>query len=295
MNLNLRESMVKAVVDGLRKAVVYLPIDVKNALKKAYEEESSLAAKAHLEAILKNVELAERLGAPLCQDTGIITFYVRLGARFPGIQYIESVLVEATRKATVEIPLRPNSVDPFTGLNSGDNTGRFAPVIIWDGVNLESDSLEIVVVPKGGGSEYVSTLYMAVPSKGIESIEEAVLDAVIKAGAMPCPPTIIGVGIGGTVDLAMHLAKKAATIRKIGSRHPNPFVAELEEKLLRMVNDLGIGAMGMGGKASTALAVHVEYAYRHPATYPIAIAFQCWAARRAFITIKPDGSYTIEQ
>lgn len=294
MAMNLREAVVKAVIDGLHKAVIYLPKDVKDALKKVYEEESSPSAKAHLEAILRNIEFAERLGVPLCQDTGIITFYVRVGIKFPGIQYIEEALIEATRRATLAIPLRPNSVDPFTGRNTSDNTGRYTPVVIWDGFRPD-DSLEIIAVPKGGGSEYVSSFYMGVPGKGIDNIKEAVLDAVVRAGAMPCPPTIIGVGIGGTADLAMHLAKKAATIRRVGSEHPDPLVADLEKELLKMVNSLGIGAMGMGGTASTALAVHIEYAHRHPATYPIAVAFQCWAARRAKIIVNPDGSYHIEQ
>ncbi|MEM0027142.1 MAG: fumarate hydratase [Ignisphaera sp.] len=292
--MDLKDAIIRAVVDGLHKAVVYLPRDVKEAIKRVYEEESSPAAKAHLEAILRNIELAEKLDSPLCQDTGIITFYVRIGTGFPGTQYIEEALVEAVRRATLAIPLRPNSVDPFTGRNSGDNTGRYVPVIFWDGFR-QDDNLEIVIVPKGGGSEYVSTFAMGVPGKGIENIKEIVLDAVIRAGAMPCPPTIIGVGIGGTADLAMHLARKAATIRRVGSRHPDPHVSELEEELLRMVNSLGIGAMGMGGTTSTALAVHIEYAYRHPATYPIAIAFQCWAARRAIVTIEPSGKYYIEQ
>ncbi|MEL9940891.1 MAG: fumarate hydratase [Ignisphaera sp.] len=292
--MDLKDAIVRAVVDGLHRAVVYLPKDVKEAIKRVYEEEKSPTAKTHLEAILRNIELAERLGLPLCQDTGIITFYVRVGTGFPAIHQIEEALIEAVRKATSTIPLRPNSVDPFTNRNSGDNTGRYVPVIFWDGFR-DGDGLEIVVVPKGGGSEYVSTFAMGVPGKGVENIKEVVLDAVVRAGAMPCPPTIIGVGIGGTADLAMHLARKAATVRRVGSRNPDPHVAELEEELLKMVNSLGIGAMGMGGTASTALAVHIEYAYRHPATYPIAVAFQCWAARRAVVTIEPSGRYEIEQ
>jgi tartrate/fumarate subfamily iron-sulfur-dependent hydro-lyase alpha chain len=292
--MSLEEAVVKAVVEAIARASIYLPPDVKQALQRAYEEETSPAAKAQLQAILKNIELAEKLKAPICQDTGLITFYVRVGAKFPAIN-IEGALVKAVREATRSVPLRPNSVDPISGRNPGDNTGRYVPIVIWDGVDSERDTLEITVVPKGGGSEYVTTFSMMPPGKGVEGVKELVLDAVIKAGAMPCPPVIIGVGIGGTADFAMHLAKKAATVRKIGTKHPDPAIAKLEEDLLRMVNELGIGAMGMGGKASTALAVHVDYAYRHPATYAVAIAFQCWAARRATVTIKPDGSYFVEQ
>jgi fumarate hydratase subunit alpha len=125
-------------------------------------------------------------------------------------------------------------------------------------------------------------------------VKEVVLDAVVKAGAMPCPPTIIGVGIAGTVDKAVSLAKKCAVIRKIGSRHPEPKIAALEEQLRDMINELGVGTMGMGGKI-TALDVHVDYAYRHPATYAVAVVFQCWAARRATVTIKSNGEYTVTQ
>jgi tartrate/fumarate subfamily iron-sulfur-dependent hydro-lyase alpha chain len=292
--VNLREVIVKAVVEGLRVASILLPPDVKEALRRVYEEEVSPAAKAQLEAILRNVELAERLRAPICQDTGLITYYVRAGARFPALDVVEEALVEATRIATKEIPLRPNSVDPITGRNPGDNTGRYTPVVIWDSIDPKGDYLEVTIVPKGGGSEYVAVFSMVPPGRGLEGVKEVVLDAVVKAGAMPCPPTIIGVGIAGTVDMAVHLAKKCAVIRRVGSRHPEPAVAELERKLLEMVNELGIGTMGMGGR-TTALAVHVDYAYRHPATYAVAVVFQCWAARRATVTIKPTGEYSITQ
>jgi tartrate/fumarate subfamily iron-sulfur-dependent hydro-lyase alpha chain len=289
-----KDVIVKAVVEGLKVASIYLPPDVKQALRKAYEEETNPVAKAQLEAILKNVELAEKLKAPICQDTGYITYYVRVGAKFPALDVIEEALVEATRIATKDVPLRPNTVDPFTGKNPGDNTGRYAPAIIWEGIDPKGDYLEVTIVPKGGGSEYVTVYTMVPPGKGLEGVKEVVLDAVVKAGAMPCPPTIIGVGIAGLVDLAVHLAKKAACVRKIGSKHPDPKIAEFEEKLLRMVNELGIGPMGMGGK-TTALAVHVDYAYRHPATFAVAVAFFCWAARRATVTIKSNGEYVITQ
>ena len=291
---SFKDIIVRAVSEGLKVASIYLPPDVKEALQKVYLEETNEAAKAQLAAILRNIELAEKLKAPICQDTGLITYYVKLGAKFPAIGVIEESLIEATRLATKQIPLRPNSVDPITGRNPGDNTGRYTPVIMWDGVDPEGDYLEIIVVPKGGGSEYVTVFIMIPPGKGLEGVKEVVLDAVVKAGAMPCPPTIIGVGIAGTVDKAVYLAKKCAVVRKIGSRHPEPVIADLEMKLLDMINELGIGTMGMGGK-TTALAVHIDYAYRHPATYAVAVVFQCWAARRATITIKSTGEYVISQ
>jgi fumarate hydratase subunit alpha len=185
--VSLRDTIVRAVVEAIREASTYLPPDVKDALHRAYSVETNPAAKAQLEAILRNVELAEKLKAPICQDTGLITFYVKLGAKFPAIDVVEEALVEATRVATREIPLRPNSVDPTTGKNPGDNTGRYTPVIIWDAVDPKGDYLEVAVVPKGGGSEYVAAFIMIPPGKGLEGVKEVVLDAVVKAGAMPCP------------------------------------------------------------------------------------------------------------
>jgi len=289
-----KELMVKALVEGIRVATIYLPPDVKEALKRVYEREESPVAKAQLEAILRNIELAEKLKAPICQDTGLLSFYIKVGAKFPAIDLVEEAIIEATRIATREIPLRPNTVDPITGRNPGDNTGRHAPVIVWDEVDPRGDYLEVTIVPKGGGSEYVAVLAMIPPGKGLEGVKEVVLDAVVKAGAMPCPPTIIGVGIAGAVDKAVSLAKKCAVIRRVGSRHPEPRVAALEDQLLEMVNELGIGTMGMGGRF-TALDVHVDYAHRHPATYAVAVVFQCWAARRATVTIKPTGEYIVTQ
>jgi len=292
--VDFRNAVVKAVVEGLKVASIYLPPDVKEVLRRAYEEEVNPAAKAQLEAIRRNIDLAEKLKAPICQDTGLVTYYVKLGAKFPAIDVVEEALIEATRIATKEVPLRPNSVDPITGRNPGDNTGRYAPVIVWDGIDPQGDYLEVTVVPKGGGSEYVAVFTMIPPGKGLEGVKEVILDAVVKAGAMPCPPTIIGVGIAGTADMAIHLAKKCAVVRKIGTKHPEPAVADLERRILEMINKLGIGTMGMGGK-TTALAVHIDYAYRHPATYAVAVVFQCWAARRATVVVKSTGEYTVSQ
>ncbi len=288
----LSQAIKKSVIEALRKAVTELPPDVVEALKKAYEEEDNEAAKAQLKAILDNVEIARKTGKPICQDTGLIIYYVRVGSRFPLIDKLENILVEATREATREIPLRPNSVNPFTGKNSGDNTGRYVPYIHWEIV--PGDELWIDVVPKGGGSEAVAVLKMPPPGRGLAGVKETVIDAVLNAGAKPCPPTIVGVGIGGGADIATVIAKKQAVLRKIGSKNPDPELAKLEEELYNALNELGIGAMGMGGK-HTVLAVHIDYAYRHPATYPVAVVFQCWAARRASIHLKPDGSYEITQ
>jgi len=283
--LNLEDLIEKLTVNLLRLAVTKLPLDVKEALKDAYERERNPTGRIQLKAILENIRLAEEEGLPICQDTGLISFYLRAGSRFHCLEKIEGALRRAVAKATVQIPLRPNAVDPFTQKNTGDNTGRFIPYIYWS--ITSGDFLEITVLPKGGGSENMCALRILRPSDGISGLKKFVLGCVVNAGGMPCPPTIIGVGVGGGSDIAMDLAKKAL-LRPLNEPHPNRVISRLEEELLDAVNKTGIGPMGLGGDV-TALAVRIEYAHRHPASYPVAVAFQCWAARRASARIYADG------
>ncbi|MCL6578756.1 MAG: fumarate hydratase [Candidatus Bathyarchaeota archaeon] len=270
----------------LKQAVIYLPDDVKQALKKAYAEETSETGKTQLKAILDNIELAEKYQAPVCQDTGTIIFYVKAGSKAKDLDKIEEALVNAVRKATKEIPLRPNAVDPFTQKNSGDNTGRFIPHVNWEIV--PGDSVELTVMTKGGGSENVCITGMLVPGEGIKGLKKFVIDAVIKAGAQPCPPTILGIAMGGGADISMKLAKKAL-LKPLNEPNPNPEIAKLEKEIFEAANMTGIGPMGLGGK-TTVLGVHIDYAFRHPASFPAAVAFNCWAARRASARISADGT-----
>jgi fumarate hydratase subunit alpha len=283
------EKIEKAVEDTavnlLKLAVVQLPNDVKDALQKAYKQETSEAGKVQLDAILKDIELAEKENTPLCQDTGIIIFYVKAGANAKGLDKIEAALQSATRRATKEIPLRPNTVDPFTQKNTGDNTGRYIPFINWQ--ITEGDAIEMTAFPKGGGSENVCSIGMITPGEGVNGLKKFVIDAVLKAGAMPCPPTIVGVAAGGGADIAMKLAK-ASLLRPLNDSNPDPALAKIETELYEAANSTGIGPMGLGGKF-TVLGVKLDYAHRHPASYPVAVAFQCWAARRATARVKADG------
>jgi fumarate hydratase subunit alpha len=270
----------------LKQAVIYLPDDVKQALKKAYAEETSETGKTQLKAILDNVDLAEKYQAPVCQDTGTIIFYIKAGAKANDLDKVEAALTNATRKATKEVPLRPNSVDPFTGKNSGDNTGKYIPHINWEIV--PGDSLEMTVMTKGGGSENVCVGGMIVPGEGINGLKKFVVDAVVKAGAKPCPPNILGIAMGGGADISMKLAKKAL-LRPLTEHNSDPEIAKLEKEIFEAANMTGIGPMGLGGK-TTVLGVHIDYAFRHPASFPVAVAFNCWAARRASARISSDGS-----
>jgi fumarate hydratase subunit alpha len=266
-------------------AVVKLPQDVKEALKRAYREEVSETGRVQLEAILKNIELAEKENTSICQDTGVIIFYVKAGAQTKGLDKVESALRNAVKRATKEIPLRPNAVDIFTQKNSGDNTGKFIPYINWEIV--PGDTIEITAFPKGGGSENVSQLGMLTPGEGVNGLKKFVIGAIIKAGAMPCPPTIVGVAAGGGADIAIKLAKMAV-LRPLNQPNLNPDLAKIERELYEDANSTGIGPMGLGGKF-TVLGVNIDYAHRHPASYPVAVVFQCWAARRATARIYSDG------
>ncbi|HVP93040.1 MAG TPA: fumarate hydratase [Acidobacteriota bacterium] len=270
----------------LKQAVIYLPEDVKQALKKAYAEETSETGKTQLKAILDNIELAEKYQAPVCQDTGTIIFYIKAGSKAKDLDKIEEALISATRRATKEVPLRPNAVDPFSQKNSGDNTGRFIPYINWE--ITSGNSVELTVMTKGGGSENVCVTGMLVPGEGIKGLKKFVIDAVIKAGAQPCPPTILGIAMGGGADISIKLAKKTL-LRPVNEPNSDPEIAKLEKEIFEAANMTGIGPMGLGGK-TTVLGVHIDYAFRHPASFPAAVAFNCWASRRASARINADGS-----
>ena len=269
----------------IRDAAIFLPDDVKLQLRIAHARESNNNAKAQLKVMLDNIELAEKRRVPICQDTGTVTFYVKTGSKIGNLARIEAALTSATRKATLEVPLRPNAVDSFSGVNSGDNTGRFMPRIHWEGAS--GDSLELTVMLKGGGSENVSRLGMLTPNEGIKGLKKFVVDSVIKAGAQPCPPTIIGVAAGGGGDVALDLAKKTL-LRPLGVSNAKECIAQIEKELLEAVNMTGIGPMGLGGN-TTALGVHIEYAHRHPASFPVAVVFGCWVNRKASAQISSDS------
>jgi len=282
----MREENLKAsVAMALERAATRLPDDVLAALKTARATEDSPTAVRELETILKNAELARKERLPICQDTGIPTFFVTAGAESPCLPIVEGAIAEAVRAATKSAPLRPNTVDPLTGENPGDNLGRGMPLIDWEIV--PGDEISIDILLKGGGSENMSSLKLLLPSAGISGIKKAVVEHVAACGGLPCPPTIVGVGIGGGGMEALRLGKRAL-VRKIDSRHPVPAVAALEAELLELLNETGVGPMGLGGK-TTVLSVHLEYAMHHPASLPVGIAIQCWADRRARVRISPDG------
>jgi tartrate/fumarate subfamily iron-sulfur-dependent hydro-lyase alpha chain len=270
-----------AILELVRRGVTELPKDVEAALAAARKKESGLA-RVHLDAIVKNIALSKRLGSPICQDTGVPIFFVWSRSFDSGVR---EGIVAGVREATKSVPLRPSVVHPITRENPGDNAGAGVPEIHW--IPSEREGLEIYYMPKGAGSENTSRYFNLPPSDPERSLRRAVIETVMAAGGKPCPPTIIGIGIGSTMSRAGLLAKRSHT-RAIGDRSPDRDIARLERKILRDVNSLGIGPMGMGGK-TTALDVHIEFAACHTASLPVAINLQCWAARGAFLSIDGRG------
>ena len=268
------EDVAIATVDIIREAETSLSYDVVCAIENAYNKEGSEIAKAQLAAILKNIELSKKQLIPMCQDTGIMVFFVEIGRSLIIDFDLEGAIIEGVRRATVKVPLRPNAVSPLSRKNSGDNTGAGLPDINYSFV--EGNKLSITVAPKGAGSENMSALRMLNPTE-TSKIREFVLETVLKAGGMPCPPIVVGVGIGGSFDKSARLAKQAL-LMDMG----NMDAFELE--LLNDINKLGIGTMGMGGNI-TALAVHVKQAHCHTASLPVAVNIQCWANRHATVVL----------
>jgi fumarate hydratase subunit alpha len=282
------ESIVTGIIQLIKKAETELPNDVVNALENAKSKEEGVA-KVQLETILKNIELAKTSKRPMCQDTGIQTFFVDVGIEFQEISNIKRWITEAVQQATDQIPLRPNTVNPFTGENHGDNIGDSIPYITWD--FFKGDTVKITAFPKGGGSENMSKLGMLKPGVGIEGVKSFVVEEMLHAAGNPCPPTVVGIGIGGGADLALKLGKKSL-LRPIGKRHEDKRIAAIEIELMKRINESGIGPMGLGGK-TTVLDVHIEKAHRHPASLPVGLVVQCWADRRAQMIIHRDGSWEV--
>lgn len=282
-NTIIEETAVKL----MKFAATELPNDVSDALKKMHAEEGNPPSKAALATIVDNFGIAQDTATPMCQDTGIHIYYVNIGENFPKIKGLEASLRKASQIATEKVPLRPNAVNPIVGGNSGDNTGNHIPFINYDFIP-DADYLEITVFPKGGGSENMCALGMLKPGQGINGIKKFVIESILRAGGQPCPPVIVGIGIGGGADIALKLGKKQL-MRPLGQRHSDPKIAKLEEDLLKAINMTGFGSMGLGGDVSTALDVKIDYAHRHPASLPVGVAIQCWAARRSTARIYPDG------
>ena len=267
------------VKDLCMEANYDLPEDILLAFKKAKEAEESPLGASILEQLLKNAKIAGEERVPICQDTGFGVVFVELGedVKISGGS-LKGAITEGVQQGYEEGYLRKSICHPFTRKNTGDNT---PPIIHIDIV--PGEGLKIIVAPKGGGSENMSRVTMLKPSDGIEGIKDFVVNRVKESGGNPCPPVIVGVGIGGTFEYAALLAKKAL-LRPVGNPNKDPELAEIEADMLDKINKLGVGPMGLGGR-TTALDVHIEMFPCHIASLPLAVNINCHASRHKEINI----------
>jgi hydro-lyases, Fe-S type, tartrate/fumarate subfamily, alpha region len=277
----LPEPVEQVVVNLLRLANTKLPQDIGWALEAAAAWEVNKTAYVQLGAIMDNVKKAEFMGRPMCQDTGIPIFYVK--GRFNSS--VRDEITAGLKRATETIPMRPNTVDPITRKNPGNNMGKGMPIIHF--IPTDDDFTEISVLLKGAGSENMTKLEMLNPSDGMEGVKRFIVDSVLNAGGKPCPPSIVGVGIGGTSDECLAMAKEALLI-PLDRENFDPILKELEEELFVKLNSSGLGPMGLGG-STTVLGVRVKTAYCHTASLPVAVNIGCWATRRASARISDES------
>ena len=288
-----RATLTEAMAQAMRLAATRLPPDIETALRQAKNDESEPIAVEQLRVSLENARLAQAEGGLVCGDTGFPLFFVTAGSQTTiegGFETLWKAARAATKTVTDECYLRPTMVDPLSRDNPGDNCGPGMPKLElrFEG---EGASLEIVAAPKGGGSEIFGTFYrMLFPSDGEAGIMKFVLDSVRDgcfAGKI-CPPAIIGVGIGGTADLCVKMAKEAAVLRHVGEPHPDSKIDAMERRLVAAIHDLGIGPMGSKGK-NAVMAVHIETALTHTAALPVAVNAQCLVGRRWTAKVSADN------
>jgi fumarate hydratase subunit alpha/L(+)-tartrate dehydratase alpha subunit len=261
------------------RALKSLPPDIKTGFTKLSGTERNTTAQSILSTMIKNISVAEQTDNLLCQDTGIPIYNVWIGrdVQVDGV-LLRAAIRKGCERATREYPLRSSVVHPITRKNEHTSCGLNVPVIHFDFTDIPG-LLRIEMIPKGSGSENNSYLRMAIPAEGLAAVKTFVIDSVLASGGKTCPPTIVGVGIGGTSDLCIALAKKAAT-RPLGTACSDPEGASLERDLSQAVNQLGVGPQGLGGD-STSFAVHIEMAATHITMNPVAVNMQCHSARRA--------------
>lgn len=270
-----------------KRSLTDLPPDVRHALDHAIAGEDGRHASMMLKIMRRAVQTSDETGIIVCQDTGIPVYFVGIGTELDvnGARLIDA-LRDGIEQATKKYSLRSSIVHPITRENRQTSTGREIPVMhieFLDG----ADYLQFELVPKGSGSENMSFVKMLTPADGLDGVKRFVLDCVVEAGANPCPPTIVGVGLGGSFDKCAELAKRAIK-RPVGEPHPEPDIAALERDLLEAINMTGIGPQGLGGR-TTSLAVHIEYAWTHITMNPVAVNIQCWRGERAMARVHANG------
>lgn len=273
----MREVLAKNITEVVKRLCIeancHLPGDMKTCIEDSFRAETWPAAKEILERIMENYQIADRENRPICQDTGLACVFLNVGQDVHIVGNLTDAINEGVRQGYGEGYLRKSVVrDPLDRVNTGDNT----PAMIYYDI-VPGDQVEIIVAPKGAGSENMSQIKMLKPSDGLQGVKDFVLQVVEEAGPNPCPPIVVGVGVGGTFDKAAFLAKKAL-VRSSDQRNPDPFWADLEMELLNSINELGIGPQGFGGR-TTALCVNIEQYPAHIASLPVAVNINCHVTR----------------
>ena len=258
-------------------------------LRELRDNEEDPAALSIYDMMFENMRLASELGRPSCQDTGLVQFRIDCGSRFPLLEQLQGILTEAVRQATEKTPLRPNAVETFDEVNTGNNLGTGAPSISWNILPMW-DGCSVSTYLAGGGCSLPGHAAVLMPGEGYEGAARFVLDRIAEYGPNACPPFLVGVGIANSVDTAAQLSKKAL-FRPVGSHNPNEKAAEMEQLLEEGINAMGIGPQGMGGKFSV-LGVNIENAVRHTATLGVGVSLSCWTHRRGEIVFDRDLNFT---
>lgn len=289
-----KQEQVARMTDLMAKFVDYsgkhLPDDVEAKLKELAAKETVPIAKILYETYERNQKLAAELNRPACQDTGVMQYFVKCGTRFPLIGELEVLLKEATMQATVQSPLRHNSVETFDEYNTGKNVGKGTPTVFWE-IVPDADTCEIDTYMAGGGCTLPGHAMVLMPGEGYEGVTKFVLERMTSYGPNACPPFLVGVGVATSVETAALLSKKAL-MRPLGSHNSNARAAEMEKLLEEGINSIGLGPQGFTGSSSV-LGVHIENTARHPSTIGVAVNIGCWNHRRGHIIFDKDLNYTI--
>lgn len=288
------ETAVKSLTDIMTKFTGYvgkhLPTDVVKKLTELRAKETKPLAKVVYDSMVENLDAADKLDRPCCQDTGVIQYFITVGAKFPYLSELENILKNATLMATKKAPLRHNAVETFIEVNTGTNTGSKIPWLDWD-IVPDDDHCTIEVYMAGGGCSLPGAAKVLMPGQGYEGVNQFVFDVITSYGVNACPPLLVGIGVSTSVETAARLSKKAI-LRPVDSHHPNPDAAKMETLIEDGLNAVGLGPQGLSGNSSV-MGVNIESSARHPSTIGVAVSTGCWAHRRGTIRFASDLSYEI--
>ena len=292
--VSVKPSPAETLTDVMARFTAYigkrLPNDVSDKLAQLRAKETKALAKTVYDSMAENQDAAKRLNRPSCQDTGIIQYFIKAGAKFPLLGELEDILRDATLAATKAGPLRHNAVETFDEKNTGTNTGRSIPWLDWE-IVPDDDGATIDVYMAGGGCTLPGAAKVLMPGEGYEGVTKFVFDVITSTGVNACPPLLVGVGVSSSAEMAARLSKKAI-LREVGSHNANANAAKMETLLEDGLNEIGIGPQGLSGNSSV-MGVNIENSARHPSTIGVAVSTGCWAHRRGRIRINADLSYDI--